>query len=347
VPKRRSKPKTTLVVQNTPKRRKQRRNRGGNKQLKAGLSSNLTNEYFQSLINPWEHPGVKLGWGCLVPSTMLTAYLRYPAVCSAGGSLGLAAFPSVVGSFMYCDETNNFNGGGFQNMSNYAAIQASASEGRVVSVGIRAFPSVPLTSQPGVIYTGACVAQNLTQFRNITLADLVAMPTTHQAIGINGASATGRPIDPSSFTFSPATVIGYNSFTGNDVPFSVPYIVLTGLPATTVVLVEMVVNIECTAAATHTNLLGATPGDYAPTATLADIWTNVESMYRSAAHLLPPPGRAGEDAATGDSTVLSSLISGAGRGLISYAKGKLGQSINTGPGGTGQNGAQFMKRLMR
>lgn len=271
-----------------------------------------TLEYFKSLSDPFELGGLKLGWGCMVPTTSVQATFRGTSVTGTDGSLGIVLLPSpTTGLLLYNTVATAPNPTILGSLSNFAAITANCAEGRIVSMGVRAFPNVALTTVPGVVYSGATVASNFITFNALSPNDLIALPTSHQSIGLNGASSTGRPIDPESFIFSSFVISGFTAGAANSVsiPFSVPYIVFTGLTPGATVFIEAVINIEATQVIAH----GATtvlPDTDELSETVGDHWPTPESLHRLLGKYLPHPGRAGEAAASKDVGYLQAMWSG-------------------------------------
>jgi len=275
-----------------------------------------TLEYFKSLVDPFEVGGVKLGWGCMVPSTAGQAYFRGQTNTFTDGSLLIAAVPcATTGILIWNSGLAAIGSNSAINYSNAPAIIANCGEGRCVSIGIRAFPNVALTSVPGVAYSGATVAVDANQIATLSITDFVALPTSHQSIGTNGISSTGRPIDPESFIFTQTTVdnLGYlglgNTF--KSIPFSVPYVVFTGLPSTTAVFFEVVMNFEATQAVAHLAQTMLPDTDGVPQGdTVGDYWPTPEALHRPMSRFLPHPGRPGEATASKDVGYLQALWSG-------------------------------------
>jgi len=323
----------------TRRRRPRRRNNNSLGLNPPGdVGKELTLSYFKSLVDPFENAPPKIGWGCMVPSTIFEGYLRSPVTLPStatdlvivqlpGASQSFGFFNSVTDSWTFALAASN--------LANAGSIAANAAEGRVLSCGIRAFPNIPLTSAPGVVYTGAFVGTNVSNLILLKTNDFVNFPTSHQSIGVSGASATGRPIDPDSFVFNIPSVSssGYGgaTFQSSDIPFSVPYIAFVGLPAGSTVYVESVVNIEATQTIAH---LGQTvmPDSDGTTGRLCDFWSTPEAMYNSIRDMLPHPGRPGEAAASMDSTMLSNIWAG----VRSVAGSALRQGIRQAVGYGGQ-----------
>jgi len=299
--------KTAVVRVQKHNRKHGKNHKSRNATFGSGLRANLTNEYFNSLVDPFEHPGVRLGWGCLVPSTIVSAYIRSTTTANADGSLAFAILPAVTSGILVGNAGANVNlaGGATSAFTNTAAVIANASEGRVISVGVRAVPSIAFTSAPGVAYCGASVPTNYNDFSLLTPTDLASLPTSHATLASKGASSVGRPVDPDSFIFHIPVVdnVGYTGAANNavDIPFSVPYISFIGLPANAVVIFEIVLNIEVLSKIGHaaSTVLPA-QGQTGLMGTLASVWNNIESMWNSVSSLLPPPGRAGEQTSAFD-----------------------------------------------
>jgi len=294
------------------KKKKKKRSRTGNAS-QSGISPNLTVEYFQSLVDPFNFPGPKLGWGCLVPSTLISGFFRGTATSNADGSIAIVVLPCVKAAIsIYGGGVGAVSASSVIDLANQAAITTNTGEGRVVSMGIRAWPDIAMTSAPGAAYAGAMVPTNYTDLNAMSPTDMINLPSTHICIGMKGASATGRPIDPSSFVFDIAPVdgLGYTNaaWTGTDIPFSCPYIIFTGIGDAVPVFYEVVINIEATYKIGHSNTT-ILPGSSGPENVLSDHWPSFESMYNHVRHVLPSPGRPGEASAASDSSLLGSILS--------------------------------------
>jgi hypothetical protein len=325
MPRSRGNRSTAVVVRSVVVGRKKgkKKSRGKGKYAAMAASSmpgcDCTLEYFQSLVDPFEHGLVKLGWGCMVPTTNAQAYFRSSIVTGTDGSLTIAVLPSVSGSIVVWNTAAaTVNSTSAQAFSNAPAITANCGEGRVVSVGIRAFPNIALTSVPGVAYSGATVAGNYGTINALSTLDFIALPTSHQSIGVSGVSATGRPIDPESFIFY-TTIVDALGWTGGvgtvntsrSMPYSVPYVCFLGLPASSQVFVEVVLNIEATQAVAHSaQTILPDAGGLDGAETVGDHWANPETLLRRMAAYLPHPGRAGEAAASKDVSYLAAVWSG-------------------------------------
>jgi len=292
--------------------------KGYSKQLVAagGTPADCVGDYVRSLVDPFEYSGCRLGWGCMVPSTIVQLYFRTVVSTSgADGSFAAALLPCATGGCLVWNTAIGTAGTTSQtNFTDTASVAAQCQEGRVISGGVRAYPLVAATATPGVCYTGALTPYNYTLLNALSVADLLAFPTSHMSIGNLGGSSTGRPIDVDSFSFQAAVVDtnGWISSTNAnnvaDVPFSIPYVVFTGYTAGISVAVEWCLNIEATAKFAHaaSSLLPATSDDTQTVASQSG--TTVESFWQKVKRILPPPGRAIEMAASLDAGAIGTAL---------------------------------------
>jgi hypothetical protein len=275
----------------------------------------LTIGYFKSLVDPFEYKSVHVGWGCMVPTTIVSAYRRGISVTNADGTWACCLLPAAFGSLQIWNNgvavaspNTSFSS------SNQVNILNECSEGRVLSCGVRAFPAVPLTASPGVSYCGALVPENFDDIQSLSIVGLQTLPSSHQSIGLRGASATGRPIDPESFVFTKhaTNATGYTAGAADQdlsIPFSVPYIAFEGLPTLTNIYFEFVINIEVTSAISG-GVTPVIPADAQTQETLANYWPSFENMWGKFVEHLPLPGRVGEALASIDATMVENVIQG-------------------------------------
>jgi len=327
-----------IVIKDVPKKKgnkKKRKNKkGGKRNLSTqpgGRCRDLVLAFFKSLVNPFDNCGVRLGWGNFAPSTIVSAVLRTSLPCnSTDGSMALCVIPSANSSLWY-------NVGGASSAtwnqaacSNQGAIGTSCSEGRVISFGVRAFPSIPMTSAPGVVYSGAMAVPNTGSLNLLTPNGISALPTSHLSIGIAGGSATGRPLDPDSYSFFQSPIQGYT--TGTTLTHTCPYLVFTGLPSNTPVFIEVVVNIEATTAVTSASIL---PDD-TPLASdnLASYYPSLESLWAQMSAILPAPGRPGEATAASDDSFISAMLGAVNTGARQAGRGFMNGMISSVIGGS-------------
>jgi hypothetical protein len=282
---------TVSTVRTVATPQKKKNNSSGNKS-KSSIGG-LTSAYFNSLVDPWEYSGCKLGWGCMSPSACTTIYLRGTTSANSDGSLALATIPSAANCLQI------WNGGAAVTTSSTVAATDSGSiannysAGRVISIGIKAFPSIAATAAPGVAYSGAIEGISNSIISGMAPNDFVANPNTRQDIASLGASATGRPQDTNSFIFS-GPVVNATGFSNSPntttlYPTTTPFIAFTGLPSSASVAYEVVINVECLLLTVHSSaaLGGMAFGD-----SLANYWSSFEQMWGKFQHQLPFSGQA-------------------------------------------------------
>jgi len=272
----------------------------------------------KSLADPFDNPGPRLGWGCLQPTQVVSSYLRGSAIVDGvSGALSLAAVPSV-GNLLWKNNAGISTATWTTVASADAAVaEANFAGARVISLGIRAFPSVAQTAAPGVCAVGALPFQSATSLGAMTATDLLAFPTSHVCRGYEGGSSCGRPQDPNSYDFQGQIVAASGWAGGTAIPFSIPYIVFSGLPANTTVYFEVVVNYEALYNMAH----GVSPlnsGDQPQAGpTLADEWPNLERMWSTIRQVLPTPGQMKETSASD----WNSMFNLGARAALSAARG--------------------------
>jgi len=296
---------------------KQRRRAAGKRRSRGMGGGDITGAYIRTLSDPWQYSGVKLGWGTMVDTTCAQAYVRLTGTSNADGSFAVFALPFIstitdtTSSNTYSLVSRLQGGLAVATSSLYApadqaAIQANFGSIRPVSIGVRAYPNLALTVAPGQCFTGALPSMDLQTFAAITVNDLIAFPTTHESIGVNGGSSTGRPIDADSFEFSDDFLLAgeADSAVGTDptthIPMSIPYVAFAGIGSGTSVFIECVYNFEGTPKTMHSAAPLGVNENQGPTPTMASMWSNVETMWNSVKNVLPPSGRPTFTAATAD-----------------------------------------------
>jgi len=313
------------------------RSRG--RQQSAGPAIIMAESYFASLVDPFNNQGCPLGWGCMVPSTITTLYVRGVTAAATDGSFAIMALPNnvYIGTVANQTHATSFASTGVTYAAtDAAAIAANFAAGRIISIGVKAIPSIAATSAPGASYSGALEGIGYTISQALTPDDLAASPVAIQGLASTGARATGRPMDTNSFAFqSPVTdAVGY---TGNTpYPCSIPFVAFLGLPANAAILYEIVVNIEVLALTKH----GTAPMDInnsGASETLASYWPSFESLWAKIRPALPAPGKPSLEW----SSVGTSLNSMAG------ALGTMGSIANgvLNLGGAVGRGARTLSRL--
>jgi len=350
----------TVAVRVVGAQKKVKGGRQRRRKIAAGpmAGCDCTLEYFKSLVDPFEYGNQKLGWGTMVPTATPQGYLRGVVTSGTDGSLTIVALPSVIGAVaVWNTAVATVAATSLLNLPNAAAITANCGEGRVVSMGIRAFPNIALTVAPGAAYSGATVATTFVNLNLLSTSDFITLPTSHLSIGTLGVSSTGRPVDPESFVFTSAAVdaVGYTypPNTTRSIPFSCPYVSFTGLPSSSTVFYEVVINFEATQAVLHsgTTILADAGADSQEV--VGDTWPTPDALMRKIAPYMPHPGRVGEATAALDANFLSSMWSGlksivgvvnTGRSVYKAASGLISPAMRmlSGPGVSGQRiGRQF------
>jgi hypothetical protein len=243
--------------------------------------------YVNTLADPWQHGPCRIGFGTLVPTQLATAFLRTTLVSNADGTLAVAIIPQLVNMLFYNASGLAGISWSSANASNATAIQASMTEGRVVSGGIRAFPQIPGTSAPGVIYAMMAPSVNTNFLGTTSPTSLLASPQCKLGYAAAGGSAVILPIDPVSFQFNVGAISG---FAGNaNLPTSVAILVMTGLPASSNVLIEASLNIEGIMSTASTGAI-TTPGqDVAEYKTLADYFPSLDRLWSTVKRMVPEP----------------------------------------------------------
>jgi len=308
-----SRPKKTKARKGG-KRKKRVRNRkraarGRSLMLSSSSSSgsnSMTAQYYKTLVDPFEYSGVRLGWGCMVPTTIAQAYIRGTAQSNIDGSLTILALPQAVNTGLFWSSSHStVNFSGTINSTDSAAIAASFSMGRVISIGVKAIPSVALTSAPGFCYAGALPFSTANNLALLSTDDFVALPTTNFCgTAIGGCSSTGRPIDVFSYEFFPAVTNGTGFAAASVYPFSLPYVTFTGLGGgggAVTVNFQICVNFEAVEVVGHaTGGIGV--GDVAGPS-LADEWLTPSSLWGKFKSILPTSGEAMVNAASADAAL--------------------------------------------
>jgi len=321
--------KKPVVRQPKKKKHKQR--------VRRVRGNDITTAYISSLVDPFQHPGVKLGWGTMVPTTLAQAYVRGVTTTNGDGSLVLVALPQACSNNGWGSVSFFANGAAVANATSAVAsydataIAASFSSARVVSIGLRSYPIIAATATPGVVYSGAIPTTTTTILATMSPNDFYAFPTSHMSVGISGGSSTGRPIDVSSFEFKAYAVnadgYGYSNIEiEENIPFSIPYQAYSGLPASTSVAYEFVMNFEGTEQLKHSAApLGqgdAGSGD----SLLSSVWGSIERMWATVKPALPPSGRPGIQSADQDG-LLASVFRRVGSGVVKSIANSSGQQL--------------------
>lgn len=239
-------------------------------------------QYINTLNDPFEYGGIRLGFGCLVPSELYSLHFRQTFTAASDGSFVALVLPSMGAT------QNNIliNVSGLSGTTwlgygyaNTAVTRISVDLCRIVSCGIRVIPQVPMTAAPGVIYAGAIPATSYNAVITSSPSPLATSPFLQMGFGAAGGSAVCHPVDPASFEF---TLTSRDGYVGNsDTLSSTPIIVGTGFPASASFTVEAVCNIESIRTINQYTSSKSSPGvaeDYQGP-TVADETPSVERMW--------------------------------------------------------------------
>jgi hypothetical protein len=282
----------TVVTPSTVRRarRRVRRSRTSNNSPSA---SNLFQNYINTLRDPFEYPAVRIGFGTMVPTSLYTAYYRGVFAANADGSFSLFQSPTlgtVTPGLYYNNSGIGSNGWVGLDYVNKTTLAGVMSECRIVSGGIRVLPQVPATSPPGIGYAGSFPSTTTNSIITTYASSLITSPHLVMGRAAEGACATCRPVDPDSFIFTPYNMTGTPYTIVNSL--SAPLIVLTGLPASSTLIIEAMLNLESISsyqtagqALTNPELLST------PQESLADRYSNIEQMFRQAQSYLPTSGQ--------------------------------------------------------
>lgn len=277
-------------------KRKTKRSQRKPRDLALTVMPQLTADYINSLNDPFEYGPCRLGFGTLVPTNLYTGYFRSTLALNADGSGAVVLMPAI-GSLSGSLFVNNSGAAGTtwtigSGFTDATAISNSASEARVVSLGLRAIPQVAATAVPGIISCGQLTsAVTNTLVESLSPNALQSQPQLRVGFGALGGTACGRPIDPVSYQFLKSTIQGDSGgATGTIVyNFGCPTIVFTGFAASTNVFVEGVINIETLLPSSY----GATTAmeqSGSSQETVSDNHPSIESMWRKIQKHVTAPG---------------------------------------------------------
>jgi hypothetical protein len=322
---------TTTVVtrRRQPTGRQARRRRAGRRsrpRANPTTSPALIHDYCRSLLEPWCCAPTYSPVPTVVQSFPARAVLRQSYFTNADGTFAAVLFPTV-----------NANGGGSAGLyinnsgaagttwaprafANATLITNAASEARVISYGMRIQTQVPSTAAPGFSYAGTLPGLNLSTVSGLTTNDPISWPTMRSGTGRHGAFAVGRPIDVDSYNFDTEHL---TSASANTFDWTVPIIVFTGLPATSVVLVEVVINMECTP-----NSVAANTVDAAPDSIMSQRPSIPPNAALSLARQTLQVASGALDSATSSIATLASGAVGAANSVIHSAMSPLMSSYN-------------------
>jgi len=187
------------------------------------IGSGAGNDYFKCLIDPFNCPPLRAGFGCMVPTQLHTAYLRGSFLVSSDGSYSLFLLPNP-NNFLYITNalySSNPLGATTTplNAANVGVLNAMYDQTRTIAMGLRLYPMIAATSVPGVISLGCSprsdatdlVAQSVTTATasglfNRATSYVSQMPYLREHIArpssLDYFQITWRPTDIKDFEFS-------------------------------------------------------------------------------------------------------------------------------------------------
>jgi hypothetical protein len=208
----------------------------------SGVGLDMLSCYARSLTCPFDSGGCRLGWGTLFPTELGAAWLRTTLTSAGDGSLAIVVMPD-------CANLLQANAAGLSTAtwsttaaSNQVPLANNFAAIRPVSLGVRARPNIAMTSAPGRAFAGSLFQISRNQIGAFSPQDLINLQTSKMFPGFVGVLSTGRPSDTTSFEFLSGAIAGVP--VANLSNFSCPYIVWSGLPASTPVDIEVMFNFE-------------------------------------------------------------------------------------------------------
>jgi hypothetical protein len=265
-------------------RRRRRRNRSST--ITHSSSRGALDEWVKLLNCPFESLPIRIGFGCMVPSTLATAYVKGTVLANAtDGSFAIAFCPTLGYGSQFA---GTWNSGATTTTntsiawSNQGSIYTCMSEARVVAMSLRVQPLLAATAAPGMLYAGSLASCNSSTLAGTFQPTLLAnLPGTKNNIGWGGATVTSRPTDVSGFEFlvqnvTPNTGVYFN--------WSTLYVAGLGFPANTSIFYECVLHLEGIAGTADTiqnAVLGEQAGDEVKPTTLENLFSSATAAYKN------------------------------------------------------------------
>jgi len=234
-----------VVVEKRKKRKRTKKKNSKNKKLQK-MSKAVANgsafevAYLKTINDPFEYPGVHLGFGCMVPTVLSFAYARGSFAANADGSFIVGAQPAIGTSGNFTGGSNSgatsavtYGYGVCSNATNLGIF----SYARVISGGLRVRVGQAMTAAPGVMVgfsasTGASATLSSTN----TPTQCLNLPQAQMAWGNETVQVTWRPRDANDFDFQ---LIGNTPVSSGEL-----YVAGTGFPASVTVFYEAVFHLE-------------------------------------------------------------------------------------------------------
>lgn len=280
----------------------------------------LLSIYRNCLVDPFEFPPIRLGYDTFVPTSVHTAYARQSFVASNGdGSFDIVICPNLS-NFLFINTAGNTMTPSWtlQSAINANAIKSQIDSSRTISMGVRIYPQIALTSAPGLVTSGVtprCNMNDFVSFMGYNTNTRAGLPYNQFYLSRTGNTecqqVTWRPTDAKEFQFSDqsdavvATVSGVvgtigsaqQALTGEyDTGGSFLHISGQGLPVVggvgTTVFIEAVWHIECTDSIQ--TVVTDTGDDSAPKLCTDLSVPDMQSAYRRIVSSLPTASEAVE-----------------------------------------------------
>lgn len=249
-------------------------------------ASSFLRSYTCSLNDPFEYPGVPLGYDCYLPSSLFTAYKRGSFVVDAvSGSFSIVMMPDII-NFVSPSSAAiaTARGSTYLSADNATSIATQFAECRVISGGLRMFALFPETSAPGVLFSGSAVDQSSNSWAGFATNNIRDLAGSHLGIGTKGASATIRPYDNGSFEFFTFPISGYSATT---IPYMTSvYMAGQGFPVGTTIWYEAILNLE--GLSKTSSFSTGTPVDESATPTGSTWFPTPGSLFTAAQNYLSP-----------------------------------------------------------
>jgi hypothetical protein len=249
-----------------------------------GMQLGAPSGYVNTLNDPFMYPGIPLGFGCCIPTSLSSVYLKGSfAVNATDGSFSVATIPYAVGTggtgLQGAILGTSISGAStaaaytFQAASNNINLLTTASFGRVISGGLRVFVRYPATSAAGIMNAWPYSSSN----SSVTNSSPVFALSYPQSVmcGKDEVTILYRPTDFGDFNFQSLS----NGALTNTLASWVGVIQGMGYPATsTTVFYEAIYHLETYAT---TQIVS---GDIAPSMipTVSDYFPSVETAMKFA-----------------------------------------------------------------
>jgi hypothetical protein len=270
----------------------------------------------------------------MVPTDLYTAYTRGSFTASSSdGSFGMCLQPTVgtgtgASAIVTWNSATTSTTTSQVNFLNISAISNVVGEARVVSGGLKVLPNIAETSPPGQIFAGCIPSCSNANTFNSTVGNIISSPAMEMGYANSGASACIYPVDPSSYEFTAATVAGR---TNSDGTFWNTSQAMVGgvVPASTQIYYEVILHIEGIQTISS-GTVGPLGNNTSNEPSLADYFSNIETVHRIIKDRLPLAGSVNAGAAAPRQSSLATFARGAARTvgtLAGYAGAVLGNPL--------------------